>query len=267
MKRLLHIFVALALIAATSFAQSTKVGGTGATKVGGTGSTQVTPLTTAFNPQTQGTLIQWNDASVLGLSNGASVVTFTDSKTGAPFSWTASNSATRGTYTTNAQNSKSVVTLNGTQFYDLGGSTAQVFPRTIAAIVKVNNLSTYYVIVGPTNNNGLAFFINTTGTIALTKWGGSTIGTSTGTITAGGYHLLVATVDSSNYAFYIDGVAAGSGTHAQTLSGAGTFVGGSATSGSSLDGGIAEIQIYSSILNSGDLSGLHTYSVNKWATP
>ncbi len=220
-----------------------------------------------FNPQTQGTLVNWYDSSVLGLSNGASVTTFTDSKTGNPNPLTTTS--TPGTYATNAQNFLSVVTFNGSnQNYTTGGSSASNFPYTLAAIIKVTNVTASRTILGPHTTGGLQFRLDiTTGNISLIKSGSAPFATSSSAVSTGAWHLVVATVTSSTYAFEIDGVAAGSGSHAETLTAARNWRLGVSVNSELFIGSIGEVQIYSSVLSSADLSGLHTYSVNKWATP
>lgn len=94
-------------------------------------------------------------------------------------------------------------------------------------------------------------------------------------VTTGSYHLVVWVYDYSpgaygNITYYIDGVAAGGGGYSwwyDNTGDSGLFYLGFDSWIGSLTGYIGELQRYSSVLSSGDLSALHTYMVNKWATP
>ncbi len=227
----------------------------------------------SYNPQTQGTLVNWYDASTLGLSNGASVTTLTDSKTGAPNSMTV-GSGVAGTYATPAQNSLGTISFNGTnQWYSANGSTASTFPYTIGAVIKIPNTSGDYTIIGPSDTGGLQFRTDSsTGTLTLNKSDVANIGTSSGTVGTGAYHVVIVTVSSSAYAFYIDSASStGSGSHSQVLTAGRTFEvavqHSSVTAENIFTGNIGEIQIYSSVLSGSDITGLYGYLKAKWATP
>lgn len=233
----------------------------------------VTSSASAFDPQTQGTLINWYDASTLGLSNGASVTTLVDSKTGAPNSMTV-GTGTAGTYVTPAQNGLGTISFNGTnQWYTANGSTASSFPRTIAAVIKIPNTSASYTIIGPSDIGGLQLQIAaTTGALALNKSNVVNIGTSSGTIGTGAYHAIIATVDSANYGFYIDSSSsAGSGSHAQTLTAARTFQvavqTNASVAGEKFLGNIGELMLFSSVLNGTDIAGCMNFMKGKWNIP
>jgi hypothetical protein len=227
----------------------------------------VTGAAGPFDPQTQGTLVNWYDISVLGLANGASITTCTDSKTGNPNPLTTSGSAPK--FATNQQNSLSAATFNGVnEYWNTGGSSASAFPYTIAAVFTRPNATAQYTLVGSSGTGGIQLRTDTTtGTVSWVKTGTAVIGTSSGTVGNSAYHAVIATVDASSYAFTIDGVAAGSGAHAQTLTAARTIHIGGTNTGAEIQtflGSIGEVQIYSSVLSSGDLSGLWTYLDNKW---
>jgi hypothetical protein len=265
----LGVTFAVALIFASScFAQSTKVGGTGSTKVGGTGSTKV-GAGVSFDPQTQGTLVNWYVADTLGLANGANVTSWTDSKTGAPNTMTAASNFP--TYATGQQNGLSTVNFAsvGSQNLPTGGSTASAFPRTIVAVIKIANTSSAYTIIGPSAAGGIQLRTDaSTGTLTLNKASTATIGTSTGTVGTGAYHIVIATLDSGTYGFFIDSsTSAGSGAHAQTLTAARTFRLGVNTNTEFFNGYIGEIQIYSSVLSAGDIAGCIAQLKSKWNIP
>lgn len=221
----------------------------------------------AFNPQTQGTLVNWYDGSTLGLSNGANVNPFTDSKTGAPNSLTSSG--TYPTYSTAQQNGLGTVNFgSGSGVFDTGGSTASSFPRTIAAVVKWTDSTKTCTIMGSSASGGIQFRVDaTTGYLTFNKAAVAAIGTGNVALVANQYHLVVGVLTSTTWAFYIDGSAAGSGTHSQTLTGGLLFRMGVTSSTEKFYGYMGEVQIYSSALNSTDLAALHSYISAKWATP
>lgn len=231
----------------------------------------------SFNPQTQGTLVNWYDASTLGLANGASVMTFPDSKTGNP---NQLSSIQYPTYNTNQQNGLGTVSFSGdtvtTQFLNTGGSSASTFPYTIAVVLRTSDTSGSYTIMGPSGDGGVQFRVDqTTGYLTLNKANVAAIGTGNVALGTAAYHLVVATVNSTNWAFYIDGVAAGSGTHSQTLTAARTWqMGIKGPAGASAEyfkGRIGEVMIFSSVLNATELGtgagSIREYCVAKWATP
>lgn len=225
----------------------------------------------SFNPQTQGTLVNWYDGSTLGLNNGDPIIIFTDSKTGNP------NPLSGGTaspiFNTNQQNGLATVSFNGTtQMLIVGGSNSAIYPYTIAAVVKLNVLPVISSnILGPSGGGGLQYFLtNSTGIQGINSANTVVIATSSSGVSDGNYHLVVVIVTSTTYAFYLDGNLVGSGTHSVVLTGTNTFQMGTQTNGGSgveMNGSIGEVQIYSSALGGTDLAGLHTYIVNKWATP
>lgn len=218
---------------------------------------------TSFNPQTQGTLVNWYDSSTLAHTDGDGITTFPDSKAGNPNPLTA---VFAPIFHTPQQNGLGTVLYNSSSMQ--GGSSASTFPYTLVAVVKMTTTAGGQAILGPAENNGGMEFGMSSGSPFMNAADIANIGTATSSISTGAYHLIVATVDASTYAFYIDGVAAGSGTHSVSLTGGMHFEMGNSKNGEDyLFAYIGEIQIYSSVLSSGDLSALHTYIVNKWATP
>lgn len=222
---------------------------------------------TSFNPQTQGTLVAWYDASTLGLSNGTQVTSWTDSKTGSPY--TVTKTADSGVvYATSQQNGLSTIYWAVSSYPAFTpGPDSSTYPYTIAAIISIGS-SGYGSILG-SDYQGIQFHVDSSNNYLTVNSAGTTaIGTGTTAVSTSGYHLVVATITSSSYAFYIDGAAAGSGSHSVSLLSGKTFrVGDSQGPGEAFFGYMGEIQIYSSALSSGDLSALHSYAVSKWATP
>lgn len=220
-----------------------------------------------FNPQTQGTLVNWYDASTLGLSNGAAISTWIDSKTGNPNPLTTSGTAPQ--YATNQQNGLGVAQFFGFNQLNVGGSSASTYPYTIAIVIYIANVSDYGRPILVSNTVGAGgLYTNATavnGYINADNNGTANIGTGNLSIGTGAYHLIVLAISSSTWAYYVDGASAGSGSNAASLTAGTTFVMGG--NGGGFAGNIGEIQIYNSVLSGGDLTALHTYIVNKWATP
>ncbi len=218
-----------------------------------------------FDPQTQGTLVSWYDYSTMGGGNTDPVPSLVDSKTGNPHPLTSSVSPTVATGQQNGL--RTANWQSGAAMH--GGPDASTYPYPIAAVMKLANLTSAHAIIGPyENNGGLELGVGTSGMMFLNAANIANIGNATTALSAGAYNLVVATVDASSYAFYIDGVAAGSGSHSESLTGGMTMqIGQVKTNEAYFDGYIGEIQIYNSILSGGDLTALHSYIVSKWATP
>lgn len=129
------------------------------------------------------------------------------------------------------------------------------------AWIKVTDVTSIRTIksgrwVGP--NAAPQFRINTSGNLQLVKSQTVAIGTSTGTVTNGVYQHVAVTYDSSgNYAFYIDGLPAGSGTNLQTL-GQGAMLIGCNESGypalvEFFKGAIDDVAIFSRVLTAAEI--------------
>lgn len=217
-----------------------------------------------FNPQTQGTLASWYDASTLGLSNGTQVTSWPDSKTGNPYP--LSQSANTAVYATSQQNGLSTVNFATAANRFTGGPLAN-YPTTLAAVINLSGSSSGSRAILGGIGGGIEWRIEgTTNYMGLVETNTAYIGASTSAVSSSGYHLVVATLNSSSYAYYIDGVAAGSGSNSASTNGSSYMLGAQTTAEFFL-GYIGEVQIYTSVLSSGDLSALHSYAVSKWATP
>lgn len=233
-----------------------------------------------WNPQTQGTLVNWYDTSTLALINGAPVVLLPDSKTGDPNPLT-SIGGFNPTYATAQQNGLGTIQFNGSQMLETGGSSSSTYPYTIAFLVKIADYNSQYRFLGSGESGGsggLEIFSYDTGSgppyagnIGANDLGVATIALGTTQLGTGAYHLVAITLSSSAWALYIDGVGAGSGSNSTPLTAGRTFIlGARAFSGSpnsGIVGFLGDTMIFSSVLNSTDLTSLHGYYVSKWATP
>jgi hypothetical protein len=230
-----------------------------------------------FTPQDLGSqLVAWYDGSNLGLPNGTAVSTFTDRKTGAPYSLTG---GTNPTQNTGIQNGKAAVLFNGTStIKNIGGSSSSTLPYTIWATLRWDSTGpAYQNFIGSTNvsaqgNTGLAIDIDTAAAnVRLLSQNTTLFGASTGGLFTGNtWHSVIITVDSGNYAFYIDGTLAGSGTGSFSLGASKTFCIGAlddTVPSIFFKGYIGEIGICNAVLNSTDRGNLVTYQRNTWATP
>lgn len=227
----------------------------------------------AWTPNSEASLVNWYDASTSGYSNGASVTTFVDSKTGNPNPLT-STGGFNPTCATAAQNGLRTFAFNGSQCLETGGSSAHTLPYTIAMVLKIPNLSSQYRFLASEisiTSGGIDFFNYTDGTLGINQAGVAVVSQSTGTLGTAAYHLVVVQQSSTAYAYFIDGVAAGSGSGSFSLLGTGTFVIGArlfnASPNSALTGNIGECQIYNSIIDATARANLLAYIQGKWATP
>lgn len=222
-----------------------------------------------FAPRPNPTPNFWYDASILGLSNGATVSTWTEALGNTSKNGVLSGTGTAPTYTKFSQYGLSTILFqNSARYYEPSLSLA--FPTTVAAVVNVRNTGSAGAILGAASNNGPAFFIYNTGpyNFGIAKIGTGNAGLSTSTFTGGAWHFIVFTISATAWALYVDGASAGSGSNALGAFGGAVQIG-AVLSGSNnrFDGSIAEILCYNSVLSSTDLAALNTYSKIKWGTP
>jgi len=221
----------------------------------------------AFMPASIASLVNWYNSPIAGQTNGNPISGWVDSK--------GSNNLTAAglapTYKTSQQNGLDAVQFVAASSMNLttGGSTASSFPYTFFAVFNLTDITSGHVIFAPSGTGGINLIINqTTGFAELQKGNVAIIGTATSGFTSGSWHTLIATVDSSTYAFYIDGVLAGSGSHSQTLTGGLTIqMGVQEAALSYFNGYIGEAGICNAVISSGDRSSLYSYLKARWNTP
>lgn len=204
---------------------------------------------------------------MLGLTNGANVTSFTDSKTGNPNP--LSNTSAYPTFVTNASTTNlSAVNFNGSQFLTNGGSAISL-PLTVVMVFKVASYPpSVYGIVGCSGTASLEIRMDNTGVMELLNATEFSIGASSSAPGTAAFHMVVLTLNSTNWAWYIDGTSAGGGSGSYSLN-PDTYILGAGYNGTSDPGTyvLAEVQIYSSVLNTIDLAADHVYISSKWGTP
>lgn len=223
----------------------------------------------SFVPTDIASLVAWYNSPIAGATDGNEVVTWDDSSTGGTFD--LSRIGTGPTYRTNQQNSLATcefIAASSTAFIN-GGSDASTFPYTFWAVVKSSSLGSAGCILGPSADAGIEFRIDaTTGFPTFNSANTAAIGTGNVGIGTTDYHIVIGTVDSSAWAFYVDGSAAGSGSHSVTLTAGRTFnMGVFNATNDRLNGFIGEAGICSAVISSGDRASLTAYLKAKWAIP
>jgi hypothetical protein len=232
-----------------------------------------------YTPQSAAGLLVWWNAPFLALSNGASITSWTDKKTGGTGALTLFGADTSPTYNTAVQNGQAAATFNGVDnTMSATNVSSSTYPRVLWAVVKYNSTGgTFQTILGSSDganqgNGGLHWYVETSsGFMSVTSQNTAAIGTATTSLTANAWHMIQCTVTSTTWAFKIDGVAAGSGSHSVSLTGGRNFSLGGIHQGSSVPAVVAkvivgDVAVFSS-LSGGDDSGLLSYSQTTWATP
>lgn len=226
------------------------------------------PAGGAFVPTDLATLVSWWDVPIPGAVNGARVSPLPDSSLSGLYPLSESNVSERPTYSVGVANGEDATTWTGAQVLRTGGPSASTFPYTFFAVVKWVSGSS--AIFAPSDSGGILWIITAGGNLMLLKSQVALIGVSTGAIDTD-WHTVMATVDSGNYAFYIDGVLVGSGTHTETLTAGRTIRMGADNSWTGantyFNGKIPNSGICSSVLSPVDLGRLQTYLRNRFATP
>ncbi len=217
-----------------------------------------------------GTPLAWYDVNHYAVANGSAIVTFTD-RTG-----NGHNGVDAGTGTTinsvfPSQNGLYTSTWAGGTQHRKATNLTSVYPYTVAAIVNVTNqVATGAPVLSCNVDNGLTFSCSTDNAGGYTTYIGKTpfavIGSSTSSPTTGVYHLLIWQVSSSAWALFSDGTAIGSGSNATSVTANGLDIG-AEDSRYVFKGGIAEVIVYNTTLNSTNLTALHVYAQLKWHTP
>lgn len=139
---------------------------------------------------------------------------------------------------------------------------------TYTAWVKPST-SVNQAIIGDSKGSGTRgpeFRCTSANKIELLEENVASIGTSTGSIIPKQWNFVAVSYDvSGNYAFYINGVAAGSGTNLRTLQHANKYIGRQLTAEFFL-GLIDDVRIYNSALTSTEIINLY-YGINPSSTP
>lgn len=230
------------------------------------GSCGTAELTGGFDPGEVTGVVLWLAAdAITGLADGDPVSAWEDLSAEGNDAGQAT-SGNRPTYQTAEVNGLPVVRFDGSNDYmdclTLTGSPAAV---TMIAVVKPTG-SGYRTIVGAHTDGGLQWRIDSsTNYQTLNKQFTAAVGTSTGAV-GSAFHVVSASFAAgASYAFELDGVASGSGSHAQTLTSGRTFRIGSRNAAEFLSGDLAELIVYDSVLSGPDLDSVTAYLQAKYA--
>jgi len=125
-----------------------------------------------------------------------------------------------------------------------GGSGAQTLLSGVSGSIQIR-----------INSNKLNLLKNATANIA----------SNTTTLSGSTFYTVAVTYDGTNYAFYLNGAADGSGSNSQSFSGTASVVGRRGQGDESFTGDLAHHALYSAVLNSTDLTALFDAMRNLWA--
>lgn len=153
--------------------------------------------------------------------------------------------------------------FNGSNSYiEITGINAPAF--TYGAWVKTSS-STSQTIFSNDTTGGQYFRINADQTLSLISQGGSTVATSTGTITLSVFNYVAVTYDASgNYNFYINGSIAGSGTNLVSFKiGYNSVIGATDPAVNTMNGLIDEIGIWGRALTNTEIGLLYNSGSGK----
>jgi hypothetical protein len=150
--------------------------------------------------------------------------------------------------------------FNGASSYAFLNSPALSPPVTISAWVCVSNSSSYAAIIGE-GTGGLCLYVNPSQQLDLRIVGGADVAYSAGTVSnniAAFCHVAL-TWDGTNYAFYINGAAAGSGANATSFSyGGTTYIGAdNAATGNWFNGAMKDMIIFRGVLAPAEVKRLY----------
>lgn len=206
----------------------------------------------------------WLDAStIVGLNNGDSIVTWPD-ESGNGYDATPFSPAP--TYQTNVVNSLPVVRFNGGQ--DLASNyPTNTKPFTMFAVVNLTDVATYRTIIGSAGTGGVHWRVNSGTAMAnIDKDAVAGIGTATSATPVGSWTLIAVTYSGTGtYTFYVDGVAAGTGTNDVAFTADTAIIGDNGSGSQRWLGDIAEIICYDSVLSADDRQDVEAYANSKYA--
>lgn len=154
----------------------------------------------------------WYQTPISGATNGAAIPGWEDSKNSYDLT-----SADDPIYGTNILNGYAAVDFDG-KFLTGGGYTGSTFPYTFVAVAYYLDTSAYRMLFGASASGGINFRVDiSTGYLNCDASNAANIGTGNVAVGAGAWHVLIGVVTSTTWAFWIDGTAAGSGSHSVSL--------------------------------------------------
>jgi hypothetical protein len=222
--------------------------------------TSFTYPTSTFTPLQVPGLVAWfKGDGITGLADAAPVTTWIDSS-GQGHDVTQATSGNRPTYRVNAVNSKPVVRFDGTNDYLKSSAFTLNRPTTVIVVAKSAVTTGTHTYVDGNSGADLYIYKNSTPSYVMDL---SILSTAT---VDTGFHIMAATFDGTNSKWRVNGGAGVTGS--ASTSGAGAITLGAFGSGATnfLNGDIAEVIVYSTVLSLTDLNAVGTYLNSKYGT-
>lgn len=158
-------------------------------------------------------------------------------------------------------NSKLVLHLDGSNDELSATGALTLKPATFFCLFSPDTLAVYHTILSDTDGSTGMLCVQveqTTGNIRLLAEDEALLGTSTSGISAGSFARIIVTYSAiGEYAFYINGAAAGSGTTNHTIISGPPSI--SRNTALPVDGRYGEWGLYDSVLSGGDITDLDAY--------
>lgn len=207
-------------------------------------SARTTPATADADP-----VGAWDDASGLGVHA------------------TQGTAGNRPTLKTNILNGKPVLRFDGSSDRMVSSASAATKPFTVFAVFKAATVAVTSTMIGASATSGMHWRIDQGGAhpqqILLQDVG--VIGASTGGQTTATHVDAVTYSSGGAWAFYLDGVAKGTGTDNQTFTASTTTIGyNGSNNGELCNGDLAEIIKYDSVLSTADMNRVGNYLETKY---
>lgn len=159
-------------------------------------------------------------------------------------------------------------TLNGLPTAEFGGAAQMnlsagqtVSSFTYFAVMKCTDGNPRTLMAGNSDSPQVRINANK---IDLLKATTALIGTSSTALSTSTYYKIVVTYDGTNYAFYLNNVADGSGSNAQTTPNPVLYLGARSINAERFLGNVAHQGLYNAVLSTGDRNSLNTALTNLW---
>lgn len=209
--------------------------------------------------------------AITSLVDGDPVGTWADSS-GNGRDATQATAGSKPTYKTAIQNGLPVVRFDGTSDFLTSSASASASGQTVIAVVNASAYANNAIraAAGGTNGNGgLECRLEADGSAGMVQQNTAAIATSTNVLpTTGAWHIVVYTMTSgTSYAFRIDGIPAGSGTTALTISASLTTSIGRNPAGTEwFHGDMAEVASWDRVLTGTEINDIESKLRAKWGT-
>jgi hypothetical protein len=213
---------------------------------------------TGFDPETISGLKIWLKADAIVAADGASVATWEDSSASNQ-DVTQGVAGLRPTYQTNELNGLPVVRFDGSD--DFLGTTSFIGVMPSAGsiyVVATINSDTDYALVDVSGNGLWRYAGDGNSYMRVMRTDRPLIGSGAPTT---GSHLFVVESSAATWNYTIDGVSIGTATPGYESQ---DFIIGSNNTSSPLNGDIAEVLIYNSVLSAPNRAAVETYLTDKW---